>query len=57
MSYITDAIKGKNKSFIAGFKLGIMAFAYWKDGKQCVGCGKKLSEVLKEIQEYQRKEK
>jgi exonuclease VII small subunit len=41
-----------------GFKLGVYAFAHWKDGEQLVGTtGRKLKDVLKEVDALILKEK
>ena len=54
MNYHKQIVKGKNRSFIAGYKLGITAYAWWKDGIQYVGtCGDTLQKALKAVQEQE----
>ena len=53
-TYMQSLLAGKSPKFVSGFKLGLTAFAWWKDGVQHVGtCGTKLKDVLKEIQDVQ----
>ncbi len=51
-TYIQSLLADKSPEFIAGFKLGLMEFAWWKDGVQYVGtCGTLLKSVLEEVQD------
>jgi len=56
--WIEDLLRGKSIEVMEGFKLGVYAFAHWKDGEQLVGTtGRKLKDVLKEVDALILKEK
>ena len=51
MTYLQEQVEGKSREFRIGFRLGIISFAHWNNGKQYVGTsGMLLSEALTELQ-------
>ena len=52
-NYIDQLLEGRSDDYIEGFKQGVTAFAWWKDGVQEVGTtGTRLKDVLAQADKH-----